>query len=247
MEPEEEPGTDDRPWAPWQAKPPRRADAVRKPARTPLNRDRIIDAALEVLVAEGYEAVSMRRVAQALDTGAASLYAHVANKQELDQLMVDRVAAGLVVPEPDPEHWREQIAQVMRDLVAMLRAYPGLARASIGSIPLGEGALETTDRILAILRAAGMPDQVAAYAVDLIPLYVTAVAFEESVQGAAEWSADDIEKFTSELGKWFGSLPADRFPHIVALAGALTAGGGTDERFEFGVQVIVAGLASFIP
>ena len=49
---------------------------------------------MRILLDQGYEAVSMRKVAQALETGPASLYAHVANKKELDQLLVDRAAAG---------------------------------------------------------------------------------------------------------------------------------------------------------
>ena len=232
----------DRPNPPWQQLPQGRE---RKPARTPLSRERIVDAALEVLVAEGYDAVSMRRVAQELGTGAASLYAHVANKQELDQLMVDRVGQSFEVPDPDPERWQEHVAQLMRDMLGAMRSYPGVARAAIGQIPLGEHALYSTDRILAILRAAGLPDQVCAYAVDFISLYVCAVAFEEAVQGAASWTPEDVEKFVSELRDWFAALPADRYPNIVALAAPLTAGGG-DERFEFGVKVIVGGLAAFL-
>jgi AcrR family transcriptional regulator len=224
--------------------PPWEPAKARKPARTPLTQERIVDAALELLVAEGYDALSMRRIAQALGTGAASLYAHVANKQELDQLMINRVAQGLVIPDPDPERWKEQLAQVMRDLLRVMRSYPGVARVAIGQIPLGEESLVSTERMLAILRAGGLPDDVAAYAVDLIPLYVCSVAFEESVQGSSSWTQADIDEFTTNLGKWFAGLPNDRFPHIVALAGALTAG-GPDERFDFGVQVIVAGLASF--
>lgn len=229
----------DRPQPPWQQTArPRRA------AREPLTQERIVDAALEILVAEGYDAVSMRRVAQALGTGAASLYVHVANKQELDSLLINRAAREVVIPDPDPERWQEQTAQVMRDLLAAMRAYPGVARAAIGQIPTGDDALVSTERLLAILRAGGLSDQVCAYAVDLIPLYVCSVAYEESVMGAGNWTPEDIEKFTSELADWFRSLPGDRFPNMVALAGALTAGSG-DDRFEFGVQVIVAGIASF--
>lgn len=229
----------DRPQPPWQqsAKP-------RKAARKPLTQERIVDAALELLVAEGYDAVSMRRVAQALHTGAASLYVHVANKQELDSLLINRAAREVVIPDPDPDRWQEQTAQVMRDLLMAMRAYPGVARAAIGQIPTGDDALISTERLLGILRAGGLSDQVCAYAVDLIPLYVCSVAYEESVMGAGNWTPADIEKFTSELSDWFGALSADRFPNIVALAGALTAGTG-DDRFEFGVQVIVAGIASF--
>src|SRR5215207_9689886 len=93
---------------PWQqARSPRAA-------RTPLSRERIVEAALQILVDEGYEAVSMRKVAQALGTGPASLYAHVANKKDLDQLLVDHAAAQVRIPDPDPEHWQEQLKDAMR-------------------------------------------------------------------------------------------------------------------------------------
>ena len=228
-----------QPRPPWETR-------TNKPFRTPLSADRIVDAALKVLVRDGYDAVSMRKVAQELDTGAASLYAHVANKRELDSLMVDRVARDLEIPEPDPDRWQEQIAEVMRDRLAVMRAYPGVARAAIGNIPLGERSLEGSDRMLGILRAGGVPDQQAAYAVDLLSLYVCAVAFEETVRGAGEWTGEGIREWVDQLTGYFRGLPADRFPNVVALASALTAGDG-DDRFEFGVQVIVAGLTSFVP
>jgi AcrR family transcriptional regulator len=228
--------------SPWQpitpAKPARQAKA-------PLTRDRIVDAAMRLLVDQGYDSVSMRKVAQALGTGPASLYAHVANKKELDQLLVDRAAQDMKLPEkPDPARWQEQLKDAMREMLRVMRANPGVARAAIGQVPLGERALLTSERILAILKAGNLPDQAAAWAVDLIPLYVTAVAFEETVQGAWAWGPEDIEGFVVELRTYFNSLPADRFPITVALAGALTAGATGDERFEFGLTVLTAGLAS---
>ncbi|HEY0471857.1 MAG TPA: TetR/AcrR family transcriptional regulator, partial [Kribbella sp.] len=221
-----------------------------KPARVvrePLSRERIVDAAMRLLLEQGYDAVSMRKVAQALGTGPASLYAHVANKKELDQLLVDRAAREMEIPEADPERWQEQLKDAMRSILKVMRAYPGVARAAIGQVPLGEQALISTERMLAILKAGNIPDQAAAWAVDLIPLYVTAIAFEESVQGAWAWTKEDVDRFVTELRGFFQSLPADRFPITLALAGALTAGSSGDERFEFGIQVIVAGLASLVP
>lgn len=77
------------PLPPW-----RRAVAKRtRAAKAPLSQDQIVDAGLRIVMAEGIEAVSMRRVAAVFDTGASSLYAHVANKEELLQLMFDRSAA----------------------------------------------------------------------------------------------------------------------------------------------------------
>ncbi|HEY3557798.1 MAG TPA: TetR/AcrR family transcriptional regulator [Kribbella sp.] len=228
--------------SPWQpispAKPAR-------PPKEPLNRERIVDAALRMMVKQGYEAVSMRKVAQELQTGPASLYAHVANKKELDQLLVDRAAETMNLPwPPDPERWQEQLKDAMREMLRAMRAMPGVARAAIGEVPLGEAAMRSTECLLGILKAGGLSDQAAAWAVDLIPLYVTAVAFEETVQGAAEWSPEDVERFVGELRTFFTSLPADRFPLTVALAGALTSGADGDERFEFGIAVITAGLAA---
>ncbi|ONI69841.1 hypothetical protein BWI15_25300 [Kribbella sp. ALI-6-A] len=229
---------------PWQPISP--AKPVRA-SREPLTRERIVDAALRLLVEQGYEAVSMRKVAQALGTGPASLYAHVANKKELDQLMLDRAAAEMDLPDVDPEQWQEQLKAAMREILRVMRAYPGLARAAIGQVPLGEHALLTTERMLAILKAGGVPDQAAAWAVDLIPLFITATAFEESVQGAAGVAPEDLDVFVDQLRSYFGSLDPARFPLTIALAAAMTTGASGDDRFEFGAQVIVAGLASMVP
>ncbi|WP_410787929.1 TetR/AcrR family transcriptional regulator [Kribbella sp. C-35] len=228
--------------SPWQPISP--AKPVR-PAKEPLNRERIVDTALRVMVDQGYEAVSMRKIAQELHTGPASLYAHVANKKELDQLLVDRAAQAMNLPSPpDPERWQEQLKEAMREMLRAMRTMPGVARAAIGAVPLGEAALRTSECLLGILKAGGLPDQAVAWAVDLIPLYVTAVAFEENVQRADQWSPEDLERFIDGLRSYFASLPADRFPLTMALAGPLTAGAAGDDRFEFGISVITAGLAS---
>ena len=228
--------------SPWQPISP--AKPVRTP-KEPLTRARIVDAAMRLMVDQGYDAVSMRKVAQDLGTGPASLYAHVANKKELDQLMVERAAEQMDIPQhADPERWQEQLKDAMREMLRVMRANPGVARAAIGQVPLGERALLSTEWILSILKAGNLPDQAAAWAVDLIPLYVTAVAFEETVQGASGWTEDDVERFVSDLRSFFSSLPADRYPVTVALAASLTSGASGDERFEFGIAVITAGLAS---
>ncbi|TCO52031.1 TetR family transcriptional regulator [Kribbella antiqua] len=228
--------------SPWQPiSPPKPV----RPAREPLTRDRIVDAAMRVLLEQGYEAVSMRKIAQVLGTGPASLYAHVANKRELDQLLIDRAAQDMKLPEvADPARWQEQLKDAMREVLRVMRAYPGVARAAIGQVPLGEQAILSTERVLAILKAGKVPDQAAAWAVDLIMLYVTAVAFEESVQGGAQWTPEEIEGYVAEMRAFFEGLPADRFPLTVALAGALTSGANHDDRVEFALTVLTAGLAS---
>jgi AcrR family transcriptional regulator len=88
---------------------------ARPPARRrALSQDLIIDTALELLGKGSLNTVSMRSVAQALDTGPASLYAHVSSKEELHELMLDRLLGQLPRPEPDPNIWTEQILEMAR-------------------------------------------------------------------------------------------------------------------------------------
>src|ERR687888_2227530 len=94
-----EPTTDPTiPEPPWKAAPRER------PARTPLTREAIVDAALRVLAREGADGLSMRRVAEELGAGPASLYWHVASKDELINLLIDRVTSEIPLPPPDPDH-----------------------------------------------------------------------------------------------------------------------------------------------
>src|ERR1700752_4293361 len=77
-------------------------------ARPRLSRELIVDTALGIARAEGFDAVSTRRIAQALGTGPASLYAHVTGKNQLGELMLDRILRDVPLPHPDPARWMEQ-------------------------------------------------------------------------------------------------------------------------------------------
>jgi AcrR family transcriptional regulator len=187
-------GGPEPPWSSRRAKPP---------ARAPLSREVIVDAAMRILDSHGLDGLSMRRVADALGTGPASL-AHVSGKDELVELMLDRLAGRIVVPDPDPDNWQEQVKDFVRAVFREFVAHPGLAGANLGKIPAGPGTMATIDRFLGLLRAGGLPDRVVAFA----------------------------------------ALPAERFPNIAALRGDLLAAGDGDERFEFGLEMLVAGIAA---
>ena len=221
--------------------PPRRGRRPPRPspAREPLSRERIVGAALRLLDAGGLDAVSMRRVAEALSAGPASLYAHVSGKDELLSLLLERLAGEMQLPEPDPDRWQEQVKELVRAMHSVLLAHRDLARASMGTVPLGEGALRATDRMIELLELGGLPQQVIAYAVDLLPLYAVASAHEQSLA-----ATEDGARYHAEVGAYLAALPPERFPHLAALAperGRTDAG----ERFEFGLDVLVAGLAAY--
>lgn len=227
--------------------PPWRAG---RPSRRTLSAEVIVEAALRVLDAEDLDAVSMRRVAQELGTGQASLYAHVAGKDELLELMFDQVTGEVQLPAPDPRQWQSQIREICREVHRVMAAHPGIARVSLGAIPTGPNALRIVERMLAVLRGAGVPKRTAAWGVDRLFLYTNAQAFEESVYSgrlrALGMSAEEYGRdYRGRLREFFAALPAEQFPQTAQLAEPLTAGADS-ERFEFGLDLLVGGLAGHI-
>jgi TetR/AcrR family transcriptional regulator, tetracycline repressor protein len=186
----------------------------------------------------------MRRIAEELGSGVGAIYWHVTNKEQLIQLAFDRVIGELPLPDADPDNWREQIKQAARDAREAMGRHPGLAQLSFGRIPVGPNAIRYFEWHLSVLRAGGLPDHVAALAGDLIHLYVDSFAYEECV-GMSPPSGEKgtVADFIGELRAYFASLPPDRFPNVTALAEQLTSG-GRDERFEFGLEILVGGLAA---
>jgi AcrR family transcriptional regulator len=223
------------------------AASRRAPRQRALSRELITDAALAIVDREGLDALTMRSVAQALGTGAASLYAHVASKDELVELLVERVIGEVEFGgEADPEHWQDQLKATAREMRRVFARHGDLARASFARIPLGENALRGSEWMISVMRAGGLPDQVIAWAVDMLSLYVMAVAYEESLFVSEETTDEQMIEFVGKLREYFGGLPSDRFPNVVALAGALTDGDG-EARFEFGLEVVLRGLAAMPP
>lgn len=214
--------------------------AARKPVRQPLSRDKIVDTALGLLAKDGIEALSMRRVAQALGTGPASLYAHVQNRDELCELMFDRILGEVDLPEPDPARWRDQLKQLCADQVEAMVTYPGIATVVMNAmIPLGPNALRHGDTMLAILRSGGLTERQAAWAFDALSLYAKAYAAE--VTAWRDSSGEEMAQRGRQVAEYMRSLPDGTFPNLVAV-GPLFSGDTARERFEFAVDTFIAGL-----
>src|SRR6058998_1500093 len=76
--------------------------ALQAERRVPLNRERVLRAAMSLVDDGGIGALSMRKLGQSLGVEAMSLYNHVANKGELIARMVDRVVDQFELPEDEP-------------------------------------------------------------------------------------------------------------------------------------------------
>jgi AcrR family transcriptional regulator len=215
-----------------------------RPAKAPLSENAIVDAALAITRAEGLDAVTMRRVAAELDTGAASLYVYVRNRDELLRAMMERVAGMVPRVAPEPERWREQVHELMRALRTALEAHPGLASVLTGDVPTTENVLAGAESLLGILLAGGIASQDAAWAVDILMLIVTATATETDVRRAAGLTSDaDVDHAVAVIRDTFAGLPATRFPLLVGHAAELVTGAG-DERFRFAIDTFLDGLVA---
>ncbi len=212
-----------------------------RPAKPPLSEELIVDTALAILRAEGLDAVTMRRVATELDTGPASLYVYIAGRDELRIAMLDRVAGAVPLQAPDPGRWRDQVHALMRGVLDVMEAHPGIATVAVANPPTSERTLLFADNLMGVLLAGGVSVQDAAWACDILPLIATATAVEtaayESRGGGPELEAEVI----AQLAATFAALPPERFPHLAAHHRAMTAGSGA-ERFRYSIDVFLDGL-----
>jgi TetR/AcrR family transcriptional regulator, tetracycline repressor protein len=220
---------------PWRS-PPRRRGAP----RPQLSRDAIVAAALKVIGTDGGAALTMRRVADQIGVSASALYGYVANKEELVQLVLEQIIGEIQVPEAAAGTWQDTMRDFAREMLGMFRRHPGVAGLTLGRVPFGPSLLAGAEFMVGTLRSAGLPDQVAAFAGDLGALYVGAYAYEQEIAPAS-----GQEEMAAQAGAWLASLPAGQFPNLVAVAAKMVAGSG-DDRFEWGLDVIVRGLGTYL-
>jgi len=221
---------------------PATSPAQQVPRKAPITAGRIIDAALQVVATEGYDALTIRRVAAVLNTGPSSLYAHIVNKDDLDDLIIGRLYAEIVLPEPDPASWREQLREVYGQIRDQYLKYPGVSRAAMAMVPTHLETLRVGEGLLALLLAGGIVPQTAAWALDALTLYVGAYTLERSlVQQRQQHHGDEWVLGRDELAGRLGALPADRFPHTRSHAVELTSGAGHD-RFDFTLGLVIGNL-----
>jgi hypothetical protein len=167
------------------------------------------------------------------------------NKGELLQLLFERLSAEVELPEPDPSRWQEQLKALGRQMRTVAHRHRDYARLSLGRVPSGPSLVRFAEWLFALLTPIGVPDRVIAYLGDLASLYVGAYALEESL-GPASPTGEALppEQVAAMFRDYLLSLPADRFPHVHRAAGHLF-GGDADERFEFGMDVLVKGIEAY--
>ncbi|WP_020494912.1 TetR/AcrR family transcriptional regulator [Sciscionella marina] len=171
---------------------------------TPLLSGSVIKAkALEILDSEGLDGLTMRRIATALGVRAASLYGHVATKDELLDSLVDDLAAQVDIAD----------ALQQRDWVGGLRAWARSYRALLAEHPnlvpfLARGprnrpaSLRQADAIHGALLAAGWPPRYATMVGASVSYLVIGAAMTQYSGGFSEGFSDDVRAYL------------DRYPNL---------------------------------
>ncbi|MEU6041698.1 TetR/AcrR family transcriptional regulator C-terminal domain-containing protein [Actinomadura sp. NPDC047616] len=223
-----------------------RPGRTRREQQPTLDREQIVDAALDLLDADGLEKLSMRRLGAKLNAGATSVYWHVAGKEELLELAMDRVMAEVTVPRPaSPGDWRAAATGYARSLRAMIHRHPWTVTL-FGSRPMiGPNATRVMDEALDALRTAGFTGFDLEYAWSAIVDYVIGAAGSE-----ASWRVHQKGTTTDE---WMASMTpylervnaerprlAEHITHIWAKDDAEVLEG----RFTFGLDCVLDGLAA---
>jgi AcrR family transcriptional regulator len=222
--------------------PPRLPRRREPPSRrTAITVEAIVGAAIALMDESGVAGLSMRGVAKQLGTGAASLYAHVSWKDELLELVFDALVGQVPLPEPDPARWREQLAQMLRDLRRVLLSHRDAALAGLGRIPTSPQTLRAAEVMVTVMRLGGLSDLTIALGLDQLILYVSAAAFEDGMIQHGGMSDEEIARYYADVHAFYERLPAERFPVLASIAPDMTGHDG-DDRFEFGLGVMIAGL-----
>ena len=197
--------------------------------------DRILAVALQLLDEHGAEALTMRRLAEALSSGTATLYRHFASREDLVAQVVDQVFAEMR-DEPSGEllgggelRWQNACRDMAHHMFVVLGRHPGAARLLIDVPPTGPNAMNQRERSLAILLASGFEPRMAARTYATLARYVLGFAMQ-------------LTSAPGEEQHLFAGLDAARFPATHALASALPV--SLEEEFFFGLELMLKGLGA---
>jgi AcrR family transcriptional regulator len=218
-------------------KPRRSPDDV--PLRTPLSRDRVLRTALALADEQGVEALSMRRLGQALGVEAMSLYKHVADKEAILDGIADLVMEEMEVPPPNLP-WREAIRRSAISAHEALRRHPWAGVVLESRLNPGPARLRYLDAFVGTLRDAGFEMPVVARAFMAIDSHTYGFTLQEL---ALPFDAESAAGIAEEMS---ARVFAQGYPNLVAMAG-LAASGDELLDFEFGLDLLLDGLERLLP
>ena len=206
-------------------------------ARLPLNRDRVLAAAVEIADERGVGAVTMREVASRLGVEAMSLYNHVANKDDILDGMVDVVIEQVDLP-ADVEQWREAMRCRAVSAHEVFGRHPWAPMLIDSRESSGPSRLRYFDWVLGTLMKAGFSLDGAARAFSLLDSYVYGFGIQQfNVSASGDASTEEMAEAI------LAYIPPEEYPYLHRLASrAMESGWDAEADFGFGLEIILDGL-----
>ncbi|MBN8227733.1 TetR family transcriptional regulator [Corallococcus macrosporus] len=226
--------------APRTRKPERRTEA--------LSRERIIEAAVELLDTAGEGGLTFRALTERLSTGAGAIYWHVANKDELLDAATDAVVTDALALKPArvPGSPQDRIRAVALGLFDAIDAHPWLAAQLATQLSRGPSK-SVTPRILESIgqqvRALGVPESRWFTATTVLMHYILGAAGQNAVNGRAHGPGVNRGEFFNAVSAAWKQLDPDDYPFTRAIVDQMR---DHDDRAEFlaGIALILAGITA---
>lgn len=227
--------------------------AGRKPR---LTRDQIARAALDVADREGFDAVTMKRIAAQLGAGTMTLYYYVRTKADVVALMQDAILADVLIPAADfPADWRPAMTAIARRTRQVLMAHPWSLTA-LNEAQFGPNAARHFEQSLAAVAGTGLPAPARLELIAVVDDYVAGSALH-SIEALtrAELAKADPEAVAATISYWTAAIQPDEFPELTALylQGAAAAADeaaappmtehALSRQFEQGLAALLDGVA----
>jgi AcrR family transcriptional regulator len=212
--------------------------------RAPLNRERVLRAAVALADERGAEELTMRKLAKALGVEAMSLYNHVASKTDLLDGMVD-IVFGEIDPPAATGDWKAELRKRAVSTRAALNRHRWAIGEMEGRTTHGPNNLRLHDAVLGCLRAAGFSVEMTVRAMSVQDAYIYGFALQQS-----DMSSETPEDFAAEAQRQmrdYAAALAD-YPHLVEVVGGYVARAGYDYEVEFlfGLDVILDRLEQLL-
>jgi AcrR family transcriptional regulator len=202
------------------------------PAR--LSRDKILAAALRLADREGLEAVTMRRLGQALGVEAMSLYKHVANKDAILDGLLERVLAEVELPQ-QPGDWESELRRAAVSMHDALVRHPwacGLVMAPASAPSALEARIRYIEALLRTLREAGFTPTEAYYGYH---------ALDSHAVGFTMWELGHAVPDDAVVEKLVHQIESGEYPYLLEHA-RQHDDDHQQSSFEFGLDLIFDGL-----
>jgi AcrR family transcriptional regulator len=209
--------------------------------REPLTRERILDTALRFADEHSLQALSMRKLASELNVEAMSLYNHIDNKDDILASIADLVFAEVEIPSAESGDWDQHLRSVSDSAREALSRHTNVIPIILSGPNRGQAYLHMMESVVGTMRDAGFTADMAHHGWHTLVAHVLGYVLQETATPIL--LAASPARAAGSRSVSLGDLPSGDFPHIVEIA-PLLAECETADEFEFGLDVILSGLAA---